>query len=62
MKRRFIQCGMPEDPITGSLNAAISCWLAGQGRLTRPIVLSQGTIKGGPAGCSSARQIDLVAF
>jgi PhzF family phenazine biosynthesis protein len=35
--------GMSEDPITGSLNSAIACWLAGQGRLPGPITMSQGT-------------------
>lgn len=35
--------GMPEDPITGSLNSAIACWLQQQGRLTAPIVTAQGT-------------------
>lgn len=35
--------GMSEDPITGSLNAALGHWLQGQGRLNGPIVLAQGT-------------------
>jgi PhzF family phenazine biosynthesis protein len=35
--------GMVEDPITGSLNAAIAHWLQAQGRLTDPIVVAQGT-------------------
>ncbi|GLS20901.1 phenazine biosynthesis protein PhzF [Labrys miyagiensis] len=35
--------GMSEDPITGSLNAALAHWLQGQGRLSAPIVLAQGT-------------------
>lgn len=35
--------GMSEDPITGSLNAAIACWFHENGRLDRPLVVSQGT-------------------
>ncbi|MEL6681150.1 MAG: PhzF family phenazine biosynthesis protein [Pseudomonadota bacterium] len=35
--------GMSEDPITGSLNAAIAQWLAANGRLEKKIVMSQGT-------------------
>ncbi|WP_413991052.1 PhzF family phenazine biosynthesis protein [Labrys okinawensis] len=35
--------GMSEDPITGSLNAALAHWLQSQGRLRGPIVLAQGT-------------------
>lgn len=35
--------GMGEDPITGSLNAAIAYWMRVEGRLTRPIVVAQGT-------------------
>ncbi len=35
--------GMLEDPITGSMNAAIAHWLAQSGRLTDPLVISQGT-------------------
>ncbi|KQT54291.1 hypothetical protein ASG43_01330 [Aureimonas sp. Leaf454] len=31
-----------EDPITGSLNAAIGMWLRQDGRLTHPIVMAQG--------------------
>jgi PhzF family phenazine biosynthesis protein len=34
--------GMAEDPITGSLNAAIALWLQNEGRLTRPQIASQG--------------------
>lgn len=32
-----------EDPITGSMNAAIAVWLQREGRLARDIVISQGT-------------------
>ncbi len=35
--------GMIEDPITGSLNAAIAQWMRAEGRLTRDLVMSQGT-------------------
>lgn len=35
--------GMKEDPITGSLNAALAQWLSGQGRLERSLTMAQGT-------------------
>jgi len=35
--------GMSEDPITGSLNAAIAKWLQANGRLQKPYIVSQGT-------------------
>ena len=35
--------GVKEDPITGSLNAAIARWLKSEGRLTAPYVAAQGT-------------------
>lgn len=35
--------GMKEDPITGSLNAALAHWMAGQGRLDKSLVMAQGT-------------------
>ncbi|KMW59847.1 Phenazine biosynthesis protein PhzF like [Candidatus Rhodobacter oscarellae] len=38
--------GMLEDPITGSLNAAIARWLQAEGRLTRDLTISQGTNMG----------------
>lgn len=34
--------GMSEDPITGSLNAALAHWLRAQGRLGSPLVIAQG--------------------
>ncbi len=37
--------GMPEDPVTGSLNAGVGQWLAG-GRLPAAYVASQGTALG----------------
>jgi PhzF family phenazine biosynthesis protein len=38
--------GMSEDPITGSLNAAIAKWLQASGRLQKPYVAAQGTAIG----------------
>lgn len=35
--------GMKEDPITGSLNAALAQWMAGQGRLDHSLTMAQGT-------------------
>ena len=35
--------GMSEDPITGSLNAAIAWWMASEGRLSRDLTIAQGT-------------------
>ncbi|CAM5774100.1 phenazine biosynthesis protein PhzF [Labrys miyagiensis] len=35
--------GMSEDPITGSLNAAIAHWMQAEGRLGERLVLAQGT-------------------
>lgn len=38
--------GMSEDPITGSLNAAIAKWMQASGRLDKPYLISQGTTIG----------------
>jgi PhzF family phenazine biosynthesis protein len=38
--------GMSEDPITGSLNAAIAHWLQAEGRLPAPVAIAQGTAIG----------------
>lgn len=38
--------GMSEDPITGSLNAAIVQWMHRDGRLIRDLTMSQGTLMG----------------
>lgn len=38
--------GMSEDPITGSLNAALARWMWSEGRLTRDLVIAQGTCLG----------------
>jgi PhzF family phenazine biosynthesis protein len=35
--------GMSEDPITGSLNAALAHWLAAEGRLDQAVTIAQGT-------------------
>lgn len=35
--------GVKEDPITGSLNAAIACWRQATGRLVAPYTVAQGT-------------------
>lgn len=35
--------GMSEDPITGSLNAAIARWMLDEGRLTTDLIMAQGT-------------------
>jgi len=35
--------GMSEDPITGSLNAALAHWLSSEGRLGQSITIAQGT-------------------
>jgi PhzF family phenazine biosynthesis protein len=38
--------GMSEDPITGSLNAAIARWKYGSGEWQRPLIVAQGTCIG----------------
>jgi PhzF family phenazine biosynthesis protein len=38
--------GMSEDPITGSLNAAIAKWLQASDRLQKPYLVAQGTAIG----------------
>ncbi|WP_017903881.1 PhzF family phenazine biosynthesis protein [Pseudomonas asplenii] len=38
--------GMPEDPVTGSLNAGIARWLLGEGRAPQSYLVSQGTAMG----------------
>jgi PhzF family phenazine biosynthesis protein len=43
---RLLASNGVEDPITGSLNAAIAHWLQDQGQLEEPIVISQGTALG----------------
>ena len=43
--RAFFRAGgqAAEDPVTGSLNAALAQWLLGSGELTAPYVAAQGT-------------------
>lgn len=36
--------GMSEDPITGSLNAALAHWLQAEGRLRGPVQVAQGSV------------------
>lgn len=38
--------GVPEDPVTGSLNAGLAQWLIGAGELPPSYVASQGTVLG----------------
>ena len=38
--------GMSEDPITGSLNAAIAQWMRSEKRLDKPLTVAQGTAIG----------------
>ena len=45
--------GIGEDPVTGSLNAGVAQWLAGD-RLPTSYVASQGTVLGRRGGCSSS--------
>lgn len=37
---------MVEDPVTGSMNAAIAVWLKAQGRLEQDVVIAQGSAMG----------------
>ena len=38
--------GLSEDPVTGSLNAALAHWMRDQGRIQRPYIVAQGTCIG----------------
>jgi len=40
------QYGVPEDPVTGSLNAGLGQWLTATGRLPASYVATQGTVLG----------------
>ena len=51
--RRTGQLG--EDPVTGSLNAALAGWLRDTGRAAVPYVASQGTAMAAAAGCTWPR-------
>ncbi|WP_439100612.1 PhzF family phenazine biosynthesis protein [Congregibacter sp.] len=45
--RAFVpSLGVPEDPVTGSLNASIAQWLIREGRASERYVASQGTVIG----------------
>ena len=45
--RAFVtDAGVSEDPVTGSLNAAVAAWLLDSGRLRAPYVARQGTALG----------------
>lgn len=45
--RMFSMWGeLKEDPITGSLNAALAHWMQDQGRVTKPHIVAQGTCIG----------------
>jgi PhzF family phenazine biosynthesis protein len=44
--RAFFLPGPTEDPVTGSLNAALGGWLIGSGRAPRSYVAAQGTVLG----------------
>lgn len=46
--RAFFRSGRvaAEDPVTGSLNAAVAQWLLAQGAITAPYVAAQGTVLG----------------
>ncbi len=46
--RAFFRAGpiVAEDPVTGSLNAAVAQWLLGSGELTSPYIARQGTVLG----------------
>jgi PhzF family phenazine biosynthesis protein len=45
--RAFVpSLGVPEDPVTGSLNAGLAQWLIGSGRAPAAYVAAQGTALG----------------
>ncbi|TDM08569.1 MAG: phenazine biosynthesis protein PhzF [Ideonella sp. MAG2] len=45
--RAFVpELGVPEDPVTGSLNASLAQWLIGSGQAPDAYVVSQGTCMG----------------
>ena len=48
--------GVPEDPVTGSLNASLAQWLIGSGRAPERYVASQGTVLGRAGRVHVARQ------
>lgn len=52
--------GLAEDPVTGSLNAALAQWLTGSGLLPSDYVASQGTVLGRRGRVHVSRQSDTV--
>ena len=57
--RAFVPAlGVPEDPVTGSLNASLAQWLIGSGRAPERYVASQGTVLGRAGRVHVARQGD----
>ena len=55
--RAFVPAlGVPEDPVTGSLNASLAQWLIGSGRAPERYVASQGTVLGRAGRVHVARQ------
>ncbi len=49
--------GIAEDPVTGSLNAAIACWYSAQGQLPDKLIMSQGTALGRLGRLSITREL-----
>ena len=47
--------GQREDPVTGSLNAALGEWLINTGRASTSYIAAQGTASGAVAGSMSAK-------
>ncbi|HEX8780124.1 MAG TPA: PhzF family phenazine biosynthesis protein, partial [Nocardioides sp.] len=52
------QYGVPEDPVTGSLNAGIGQWLTVTGDLPASYVAAQGTVLGRTGRVHVAREGD----
>jgi predicted PhzF superfamily epimerase YddE/YHI9 len=59
--RAFIACvDVPEDPVTGSLNASLAQWLIGAAVLPERYVAAQGTRLGRAGRVHIAREGDTV--
>ena len=57
--RAFVpDLGVPEDPVTGSLNAGLAQWLIGSGRAPEAYVASQGLALGRAGRVHVARDAD----
>lgn len=56
----FRALGVVEDPVTGSLNAALAQWLTAEGRLPDSYVASQGTLLGRTGRVHVQREGDTV--